>query len=214
MTPSRYFLATLGKAFGFHRRSLRMADAASEMHLLREAEAHLGMAVWDQCEHIEEISIEYWNLRKLIKERDRVIDRINDCQARLDKAHADRAELLTTLSDLPPELMDRRTALLVEMEELARQRDQVVVDARAVRRTYDGLKMKLEVITREDSTESEAAEQVRGRLLELREEFNRLKERRLEIADRIEKGDDQIDAIEAELETHRQARRNNASKAF
>lgn len=45
-----------------------MADAASEMHLLREAESQLGAAIWEKVEAIEELSVEYWNLRKFSKE--------------------------------------------------------------------------------------------------------------------------------------------------
>ena len=41
MTSSRYFVARVAQAFGYVRRAQRMGDAASEMHLLREAEAQL-----------------------------------------------------------------------------------------------------------------------------------------------------------------------------
>ena len=72
MTSSRYLVARVAQAFGYFRRAQRMADAASEMHLLREAEAQLGATIWEKVENIEELSVEYWNLRKLIKERDEV----------------------------------------------------------------------------------------------------------------------------------------------
>ena len=84
MTPSRYYVARLAQAFGFFRKNQRMADAASEMHLLREAEAQLGMAIWEKVEHIEELSVEYWNLRKFVKEREIVRNKLSECQARLD----------------------------------------------------------------------------------------------------------------------------------
>jgi hypothetical protein len=74
-----------------------MADAASEMHLLREAEAYLGAAIWEKVENIEALSVEYWNLRKLIKERDDVRNKLLSCQQRLDRAHEERAALLNSV---------------------------------------------------------------------------------------------------------------------
>ena len=74
MTPSRYIVARVAQAFGYIRRAQRMADAASEMHLLREAEAQLGSMIWANVENIEELSVEYWNLRKLIKEKQEVLE--------------------------------------------------------------------------------------------------------------------------------------------
>jgi hypothetical protein len=41
-----------------------MVEAAEEMHLLKEAESHLGKALWENVEGIEALSIEYWNLRR------------------------------------------------------------------------------------------------------------------------------------------------------
>ena len=91
MTSSRYLIARLAQTFGYFRRNQRMGDAASEMHLLREAEAQLGFAIWEKVEDIEELSVEYWNLRKFIKEKELIRKKIESCQVRLDKAHEERA---------------------------------------------------------------------------------------------------------------------------
>ena len=145
MTSSRYLIARLAQAFGYYRKNQRMADAASEMHLLREAEAQLGAAIWEKVEGIEELSVEYWNLRKFIKEKEIIRAKVAERQAWLDQAHEERATVLSSTPEFHQELIDERVALLTELERLAQQRDQIVADAREVRRTYDGLKMKLEV---------------------------------------------------------------------
>ena len=86
MTSTRYMAARFAQAFGYFRRSQRMADAASETHLLREAEAYLGAMIWENVEKIEALSVEYWNLRKLIKDRDGVRAKLTACQERLDQS--------------------------------------------------------------------------------------------------------------------------------
>lgn len=191
-----------------------MGDAASEMHLLREAEAQLGAAIWENTENIEALSVEYWNLRKLIKERDEVRTRLAACQARLDKAHEERAFLLNNAPEDDQELVDERTALLNKLEMLARERDQIVISAREIRRAYVGLKMKLEVLTEVSETEQTEIEEVKARLAELKTQFAELKRQRIEIGEKIEANDLKVDRVEEKMKEKRQERRQLASVAF
>ena len=142
MTSSRYFVARFAQAFGYFRRNQRMSDAASEMHLLREAESILGVAVWEKVENIEALSVEYWNLRKLIKERDDVRARLASCQERLNQAHEDRVTLLNSTPEINQDLLVERTALLNELEQLSKQRNQIVTAAREVRRECRGRRIR------------------------------------------------------------------------
>lgn len=217
MTTTRYFIARFAQAFGIVRRNQRMSDAAAEMHLLREAEAFLGAGVWEKVEDIEKLSVEYWNLRKLIKERTTVREKLAECEARLDSAHSERAALLSANQALNPELGDRRAEILASLEEKSRARDRVVGQAREIRRIYDGLKMKLEVLAKEANTSPERAEaldKVKARLVELKVEFVTLKEQRLKIGEEIEEGDRKLDEIDRELDLQRKERREQASATF
>lgn len=194
-----------------------MADAASEMHLLREAEAHLGAAIWENVEGIEALSVEYWNLRKLVKEREVARERLAECQARLDEAHEERATLLNQVPEMQQELQDERVALLKHLEQLAIERDKVILDAREVRRAYTGLKTKLEVVLTESKgsqqDETEVAE-VRRRLIELKGRFAALKQERIRIGEEIQIGDEKIDKVDARIAEQRKERRIQASESF
>lgn len=217
MTSSRYFIARLGQAFGYFRRNLRMADAASEMHLLREAEAQLGSVIWEKVENIEELSVEYWNLRKLIKEKESVKIKLAECQARLDHAHEERVSVLTNAPDENQSLLDQRVALLMDLEKLAIRRDDIVVQARDIRRAYDGMKMKLEVLTGESSAANGAKEdvdKVKARLIELKTQFSALKHQRLQIGEDIERGDAEVDLVDEQIKEKKKHRRIHASETF
>lgn len=217
MTSSRYLVARVAQAFGYVRRAQRMADAASEMHLLREAEAQLGAAIWEKVENIEALSVEYWNLRKLVKERDEVRVRLAECQEKLNQAHEERAEILNNVPEINQELLDKRMELLTELEKLAHQRDQVVADAREVRRSYVGFKTKLEVLTSEAGDGplgQEEIAKVKIRLIELREKFTTLKEERIRIGLLIEQGDLKVDEVDSQLKEEKRERRLQASEAF
>ncbi len=217
MTSSRYLIARFAQAFGYFRKNLRMADAASEMHLLREAEAQLGVAIWQKVEGIEELSVEYWNLRKFIKEKDIIRKKLAECQARLEQAHEERAHVLNNTPEIHQELMDQRIALLTDLETVARRRDEIVAEAREIRRSYDGLKMKLEVLTNESSgsdANKEGIEKVKRRLDEHKAKFAELKQLRIQVGSEIEAGDAKVDLVDEQLNEKKKDRRFHASEAF
>ena len=212
MTPTRYIFARFAQAFGVNRRQRRMAEAASEMHLLREAEQVLGQSVWERVEEVEELGVEYWNLRKLMKERDDIRAKLAECEAILADAHEQRSTLLGSKSGSQQEMETERAELLATLEKLSRERDMVIQQAREIRRIYDGLKMKLEVLQREGSTD--AIEKTRARMVELKVRFTDLKQTRDSVAASIAEGDAKVDAIDSEVAVEKQKHRAEASEAF
>lgn len=212
MTTTRYIFARIAQAFGVNRRQRRMSEAASEMHLLREAEQVLGQSVWERVEEVEELGVEYWNLRKLIKERDEIRGKLAECEEVLADAHEQRSNLLGAKSDSQVELEEQRSTLLGELEKLAKERDLVIQQAREIRRIYDGLKMKLEVVQREGTSDS--IEKTRTRMVELKTRFTELKTSRDRIAASIAEGDSTVDALDEKLTEERQKHREESSVAF
>lgn len=214
MTSTRYFICLLGHTFGYRRKNIRMADAAAEMHLLKEAESCLGKAVWENVADIEPLSVEYWNLRKLIKDRTRVAAELQTLHTRLTEAHEERASLLGVSNEPYMDLLEERQTILIKLEELARARDVIVAQAREVRRSYEGIKTKEEVLTKEGKHTREEFSKITERLAQLKADFAALKIQRQEVADKIAQGDAKIDAIEAEIERRKNERREKASEAF
>lgn len=217
MTTTRYFFARFAQAFGIFRRNQRMGDAASEMHLLREAEAYLGMEVWEKVDSIERLSIEYWNLRKLIKDRDSMLAQLDACEMRLDTTHQERSELLNASPTTQTRLYDERIAVIAGLEDLTRERDQIVTKASDIRRVHDGLKIKIEVLTKEHAPSPERSEQiekVRQRLAELNTQFVALRDERRLVGSKISEGEKQFDQIDLAIEALKSERRAQASEIF
>lgn len=214
MTTSRYLIARIGLAFGIQRRQQRMAEAASETHLLREAEQILGERIWENVEAVEELGIEYWNLRRLYTDRERLRKQLAEAEKVLTLAHEQRAALLSEKSVEQDRLEVDRGNLIIELEGLARERDKVVVKAREVRRVYDGLKTKLEVLEEEARGDTEVLEKTQTRMLELRGQFEELKKERDQVARQIEIRDKGLNDIEQKLEIERKKHREEASAAF
>jgi chromosome segregation ATPase len=213
MTPTRYYIFLVAHAFGYRRKNIRMGDAAGETHLLKEAEYRLGKAIWENVADIDELSVEYWNLRKLDKERKRVAADLETLQSRLAVAHEERASLLGISNELYMDLIQERQATLITLEELARERDLIVARAREVRRTYEGIKTKEEVLRKEGNIREEAS-RLTDRLAQLKLDFSALKIERHEVAEKIARGEAKVDAIDAEIEKRKDERRVKASEAF
>ncbi len=214
MTPSKFLIARVAQAFGIHRKNRRMSDAANEMHLLRDAETVLGAAIWERVEQIEELSVEYWNLRRLVKERDEIRAKVELCNQRLEAAHQERALLLNSKPEPHQDLQAERNQIMAKLEGLARQRDEVVLRAREVRRAYEGMKMKLEVLGKENSEDHPDLVGVREKLEEFKGRFAELKVQRAKVAKELEEGDAELDELDRKLGEIRQERRNHASEAF
>ena len=94
MTRFRYFVWRLGQTFGISMAGRHASHAASELHLLREAEEILGRLCWEDIEEVEELSVEYWNLRKLDKAYNELDRRIDSASTTLQQSHDERANLL------------------------------------------------------------------------------------------------------------------------
>ncbi len=214
MTPTRYIICRVAQTFGYNRKNIRMGDAAGEMHLLKEAESYLGKEVWENVEDIEELSVEYWNLRKLIKERNRVAVELEKCSDALAKAHDERSGLLGVSSQPYQDLLEERHKVLGALENLARERDTIVAKARDIRRLYDGIKTKEEVLTKEGNHTKEELEKISERLSQLKSEFSALKAERQAVAEKIAEGDERIDKIDADVLIRKKERRVKASEAF
>lgn len=213
MTPTKYFLARIGLAFGIQRRNLRMADAASETHLLRDAELHLGLALWEKCENIEELSVEYWNMRKLVGEHAEKEKRVAECKSRLDAAYEERAQLLLGDGSDDVDQQEQRAKLLTRLDDLAIRRDEVIDHARRLRRTFDGLKTKLEVLQQSGASDEEI-QNCKLRLRDIKNQFDGLKIERTAIGDEIGEKEAELAEIEREINEAGKSRRGGASQAF
>lgn len=214
MTPTRYFLARMALAFGISRKQRRMAEAASETHLLREAEQLLGQRIWNRVEAVEELGIEYWNLRRLMTEKTSIHEKLKEAEDMLFEAHDQRASLLSDKSSAQADLNIERTELLNELDALARERDAIVSQARALRRLYDGMKTKLEVLKSESREDEQTTATTRARMSELRSQFEGLKVDRDAIAAKITERNEILDQVDEKLDNEQTKHRSEAAAAF
>jgi chromosome segregation ATPase len=213
MTHTTYYLALIAKSFGIERRNKRLSDASSEMGLLREAEYQLGKLLWEKIEGIDELSVEYWNLRKYVKENHEQVDRMTALNEKLTVLHEKRAEILNEISPGQEDLEQSRADLLLKMEELAYKRDSLIRRAKEIRRIHEGHLTKIEVLERDGHREEEV-DAVKREIDSMKEEFRSLKLQRTEVAEELEKGDRELDEVNDKLQAIKQDKRDRAAVVF
>lgn len=213
MTPTTYYIALIAKSFGYERRAKRLSAAAGEMALLRDAEYELGRVLWEKIEPIEHLSVEYWNLRKYVKELDEKRTIMNELNEKLTSLHDQRAAILNEASPAQDALEQKREALLLDLEKFAVQRDQLVRRAKEIRRIHQGHLTKIEVLERDGHKDAEI-EKVKNDIEAIKIEFRNLKEEREQVAVKLEDGDRMVDEIDQGLRDVKQGKRDRAAIVF
>ena len=182
MTQGRYIIASLLQHFGVRRKSKRMTDAAFETHLMQDGEEILGAYCWENIEHIEELSMQYWSLRRLKRSEEGLLAEIKEAEKILAEGQKDRASEVDRSKILGEAFLDERTTLFESIEEVNKDRDIIIAEAAQTKRRHSALKMKVKVLQEEELQESSEIQNARKELAVLRETFANDKNR-LDIID-------------------------------
>lgn len=214
MTRSRYLLARLAQSFGFTFHVKHSTNAASEQHLLHEAEEVLGRLCWQDIEEIDELSVEYWKLRKYVKEHASLLEEIELASDALQQSHDERVGLMRQVVDSTKDLVADREELISKSERLNSERDTIVQDARAVKRRHDGIKAKLQVLTEEGGENAKGLAETNEELSDLKQKFTTLKSRRNELTAKIDELDAAIEQLGKDIEARRSNLRDEALGSY
>ena len=201
MTHTRYILHRLAGALGISQRNKRLNDIAIETHLLREAEIHLGQAIWNRVEPIEDLCNEYWSLRKLDIEHKQLSELANEHQDEIEKVQTERSRLYNQQrSDRSTQLGQKREKILKDIERWSTEREKISQEARQVRRLFEGMKTQIEVIKLENETDPDRLDKVKQRRSELNKRFETITQKNKALKERMDHGNQELEKIESELE--------------
>jgi hypothetical protein len=214
MTQGRYIIASLLQHFGVRLKSKRMTDAAFETHLMQDGEEILGAYCWKDVEHIEELSMPYWSLRKLKLEEENLVSHIKKAEEILAEAQRARASEVDRSIGLGETFLNERTTLFDTIEELSRDRDIIIAEAAQTKKRHSALKMKVKVLQEEaEVQESAEIQKARNELAALRENFTTEKNR-LDLVDKkLGKMKDEMGQIQGKIDLESDSM-NGSSKVF
>lgn len=214
MTRTRFSIAALLQSFGVVRKTRRLTDAAFEMHLMQDGEELLGSFCWQNLEELEDLSVEYWNLRRLDREEQTLIKKLSDAENTLTSAQAKRADLVDRSKDIGQDLFQKREDLFEKIEELSVERDEVMTGATATKRKHSALKMKAEVLKEEGEANKEKVEQCRVELKELKEKFIASKSLLTESNERISAQEEKLVELQVKIDEKLEGSKGEATQSF
>ncbi|MDB4508029.1 hypothetical protein N9051_00445 [Akkermansiaceae bacterium] len=214
MTRFRYTLASIIQSFGLHRKLKRMTNAAYELHLMQEGEEFLGALCWPKVEKIEDIAMQYWNIRKIERKRAELTEQIQDSERVLYEAHTKRAAAADKSKDIGQELFNDCDGLFELLETLKNERETIMTDAQQVKRRFEALKTKASVLKDEGDTSSVSYTKNREQLENLKEDFKNFKEKLSKIDDKINIDQDKLTILQSNIDDKLKSNKDKASETF
>lgn len=214
MTRSRYVIAILLQSFGVILKNKRLTDASYEIHLMQDGEEILGAYCWPNIEDIEELSMEYWNLRKLKQEETTLSEKVSNANKTLSNVQNERASLADLSKGSGQELSQKRERLFEKIEGLNIKRDDLLAEAQQTKRRHSALKMQVQVLKEEDSGNQEKINDCRESLTDLRIQFTKSKEHLVEINDKVDSLKDKLSKLQEKIDDKLKGSKEETTESF
>jgi len=214
MTRARYSTALILQSFGVSRKMKRMTDAAGELHLMQEGEELLGELVWKDVENIEDLSMEYWSVRRIESERAELNQKIEEAHLTLDSAHQERTLLTDKNKDVSQDLYNKREALFETVEEMNLAREEILAEAAHVKRRYEALAMKVRVLKDEGKTAEPDFQESVDEIAQLKQFFGELKAKQDGSDEQIKTEQDKLQELQDLIDETNKGNKNDASEVF
>lgn len=215
MTPTGYLFAKVLNALGLARIEKRRTAAAFETHLLADSEQIIGEFVWESLESIEEVSTEYWKLRKLRIKQNELETKAEKLAQILDNAQEQRTQALEQVSEGSHGMVSERSKITESIKRLNQKKEDLLREGRAIKRTHSGLKTKLEVLLEESGEESKSVvESTRNQLKEKRIKFEKIREQASALDSNLSEQQLKLTELNKKIQEANSGVRKNAEEQF
>ncbi|MGJ8678616.1 MAG: hypothetical protein ACSHX0_13975 [Akkermansiaceae bacterium] len=213
MNTVKYIAARLGISLGVSFKKKWLTAAADESHLLQQAEELLGYDLWRHVEDLEEISTEYWSLRQLELKRNKLQKMMDEAIENLEKTQGARSQLLNETNDGNISHEEKRDELKDELKKVMKSRDDVIGQAKQIKRSMDASKAKIEVLS-EDQINETVVQQEKQKVGAYQEKLLTLKAKRDKVALTIKGLNQKLSDIENIITAERKNLRDKASSVY
>lgn len=180
MTKKQFIIANLLKKLGILRKQKRLQDAATELQLLREAEGILGRNVWQNVKNLEQYKVNHYRISKLLKEKSEYSDKIQEIKERINTFNNNQETRFKSANKSDKDIEGLYEKQKAIVNKIKVEQTEISDLAANIKRRYDGVIAKLEIITIDDSLEDNATEidAENAKLHQLKNKFAELKEKK------------------------------------
>ncbi len=213
MNSTKYAFALFLKTLGINRKQTRMNEAAQELQLLREGEHLLGKTLWESSEEYEAVGVPYWHLRQLNNQTLELQKKIDVLSEELAQAQIQKKSISQNSNSLRHSKEEDRIQLVGKAERLTKEKKAITKKAQSYKRQHEGLKLKVQVLRKENSEESLIQPQI-DKANSIKEQFLSLKQQNSEIDQQIQELEINIDTIEKEIRSEYSKIEGGTTRAF
>jgi chromosome segregation ATPase len=197
-----YAVRTVAARFGVVAPRHYLRTATEETILLKQAEILVGKLAWQEVEHVEDLTTEYWRLRQLEAEEGRLQETLETSRQDHDRVQrqSEMPETIFTpkLEEINGRLEKEREHLTARLQSLQEE----IHKAEVLRKKFNGLKLKLSVLKAEGAP-AEVLDPVRAGLHEVKSAYGDLARNVENLREEIGLLENKAKAIESEEENVR-----------
>jgi chromosome segregation ATPase len=207
-----FLMRRLAWQLGIKRERQRWASVNRETQILTEAEDLLGRLAWRDCGEIDELSGEFWQIRDLELQQDKLraateeaTERNEELRDQLEEAQDEFDDRMQDLRETKSRKMDEVLGLVREVEDLKGWKEQT-------KKKFMTLKAKLKVIqAAAEGSEPEEVERTRGQMAQLKEQFEGDLQQIAEKTAQIEVLEKEVEEIDATMSAGKVAFREDTA---
>lgn len=214
MTRTGYLIAHLLQSFGIHRRTKRLTDAAFELQLMQDGEEILGSFCWPHIEEIEELSMEYWNLRRMDRQEKDLMSKLQEAETTLNDAQEKRNQLIDRSNDIGQELLKKRERYFEKIDELEDQREDIMHTATTTKRKHGALKIKYQFLKEEEETDDSKLQQCQEELQKLKKDFAKARREISATEKKIAQEESELAILQEKIDSKSKGSEGQAAESF
>ena len=202
MNRLEYFARRAAAKLGVVAPRLYLRNASEESILLKEAETLIGKLAWRELEKVEELTNEYWRIRQLDSEQNKLREEIETTTEEMKRVQEAASQPEVQFS---PQLARIGSFLELEREKLAaklKATQDMIQAAEGVRKKFNGLKLKLSVLKGENADEA-TLNGVRQELQDVKNQYAEMAREVENLRSEVNLNERKIKAIESEMENLR-----------
>jgi chromosome segregation ATPase len=193
MTSIGFFFHRIAWQIGLRRERARWAAVNRETAILSEAEDLLGRLAWRDVQEIDELSGEYWQIRDISDQQEKLRDATKAADSRNEQLKDQFDSIQDGFDDKIDELKATKNAFMDEALTCMREIESMKVGKDATKRKFTVLKDKIKVLKKQPEDLSAEEEKTRGMIEIVRQSFDR------DVAAIAERGE-RITRLEGEVE--------------
>ncbi|MEM8953662.1 MAG: hypothetical protein AAGD22_05885, partial [Verrucomicrobiota bacterium] len=146
MNTLSFLVSSLGKKLGVRRPAAWRSALNREHHLLKTAEQALGAQSWTEVEKIEELTIEYWEIKDIEHQQLELEERNRNLEKEVESSRVEKEKITEEFNDIIEkkrgELIGKNSVLDAVTSEIK----QLEHEKQAIERLFEALKLKRKVL--------------------------------------------------------------------